>query len=177
MHRNDLIFQLENYAAGTLMTPDEFPVLEQFLTFVRKNIDCFERSNRGHVTGSAWIVNHDMSQVLLTHHKKLNMWIQLGGHADGDPLIRHVALKEAHEESGIEGFTFLTPGIFDIDIHPIPNACEYHYDVRYLLQAPEGALFHVSDESNDLAWVDRKKIREYSSKKSLARMMQKLNTL
>ncbi len=175
MHRYDLLHQLEIYGATSLITRDEIAVLDPFLDFIRKNIACFERSNKGHVTGSVWIVNHDLSQVLLTHHKKLGIWIQLGGHADGDPDIRQVALKEAREESGIEEFTFLLPGIFDIDIHPIPNACEYHYDVRYLLQAPEGAQFLVSDESHALAWVEREKIADYSTKQSLLRMMHKLN--
>lgn len=174
MHRNNLLAQLHAYGAGDIITEEERSTLEQFQSFVKANPGCFERSNRGHVTGSAWIVNHDQTQVLLTHHKKFNIWIQLGGHSDGDADSKNVALKEAQEESGIEKFTFLIQGIFDIDIHPIANACEYHYDVRYLLQAPKGANFLVSDESHALAWVPREKIADYSSKNSIVRMMRKI---
>lgn len=173
MHRNHLILQLEEYASSPTITAEERLVLERFLAFVRSNEGCFERSTKGHVTGSAWIVNHASSHALLTHHKKLNIWIQLGGHADGDSDIKRVALKEAQEESGIEQFTFLQPGIFDIDIHPIPNACEFHYDVRYLLQAPKDAQFLVSEESHSLAWADIARITEYSDKQSVLRMAKK----
>ena len=174
MHRTLLTQSLQDFAKSSFVTKEELDILERFLLFVTSNTGCFDRSNRGHVTGSAWIVNHDLSQVLLTHHKKLNIWIQLGGHADGDSDIKHVALKEAREESGIEDFNFLIPTIFDIDIHPIPNACDYHYDVRYLLQAPKNTQLIVSEESHDLAWVDITKITDYSSKSSVVRMAEKL---
>lgn len=177
MHRNDLLHQLEIYGASSLITLEELRILDEFINFVRKNIDCFERNNKGHITGSAWIVNHDLTHVLLTHHKKLNMWIQLGGHADGDPDIKAVALREAQEESGIEDIELLIPMIYDIDIHPIPNACEYHYDVRYLMRTPKYAQFTISDESHALAWVNRKDITQYSDKKSILRMTKKLGAL
>ena len=73
------------------------PTLDRFIKFIEQNPNCFERSNKGHITGSAWIVNHDNSKVLLTHHRKLNLWLQLGGHADGEPDTKAVSLKEAQE--------------------------------------------------------------------------------
>ena len=88
-------------------------------------------------------------------------------------IAKNAALQEAEEESGITGFIFLHEGIFDIDIHPIPGSCEYHYDIRYLLQAPEEAHYNVSDESHDLAWVPLAKIAEYSSEPSVLRMAKK----
>ena len=76
--------------------------------------DCFERSCvPGHVTGSAWLVSHDRSRFLLTHHRKLGRWLQLGGHSDGDPDTAQVALREAREESGIAALT----------LAPIDGAC------------------------------------------------------
>jgi len=51
----------------------------------------------GHITASAWVVDRAGTMALLTHHRKLGRWLQLGGHADGDPDVRRVALREAME--------------------------------------------------------------------------------
>lgn len=177
MHRTNLLAELELYRNSSLMEPDEIPFFKRFVDFIAQNPGCFERSNKGHITGGAWLVNHDFSKALLTHHKKLNIWCQLGGHADGDADIKRVALKEAHEESGIENLTFVLPGIFDIDVHPLPNACEYHYEVRYLIQAPPEASFQVSEESHDLAWVDMAKIADYTKERSVLRMAEKIKNI
>src|SRR5207245_6935322 len=89
--------------------------------FVTEHADCFERSlQTGHITGSAWVVDIDRSHALLTHHRKLNKWLQLGGHADGDPDILRVALREAREESSLESIRAVSEAIIDIDIHLIP---------------------------------------------------------
>jgi 8-oxo-dGTP pyrophosphatase MutT (NUDIX family) len=96
--------------------------------------------------------------VLLTHHRKLGLWLQLGGHADGDSDLARVALKEAEEESGLRDLA-LAPGIFDLDRHWIPQHREvpphWHYDVRFVVRAyGDEEAFVVSDESHDLAWRD-----------------------
>jgi len=72
--------------------PLESPVIERYLKFVEHHSDCFLRSQlAGHVTGSAWLVNRAGTHVLLTHHRKLNRWLQLGGHADGHTNVLEVA--------------------------------------------------------------------------------------
>ena len=92
MHRNKILELLKKYK---LSYPDENSTTNRFLTFVKENSDCFERSLlKGHLTGSAWVLNADKTHVLLTHHKKLNKWLQLGGHADGETDILNVALRE-----------------------------------------------------------------------------------
>ena len=74
----------------------------RFIDFVESHDDCFERLLQvGHVTASAWVLNPDASKTLLTHHRKLNKWLQLGGHADGDTNVLNVATREVMEESGI----------------------------------------------------------------------------
>lgn len=133
-------------------------MLADMLAFVLQHEDCFERSLLvGHMTGSAWVLNAEGSHVLLTHHRKLNRWLQLGGHADGEPDLLKVALREAWEESGIADIVPLQETPFDIDIHRIPERgaepAHFHYDVRYLLQAPSHARIQVSEESHAIAWV------------------------
>lgn len=111
----------------------------------------------GHVTASAWLVDRTRARVLLTHHRKLDRWLQLGGHADGDRDLARVALREAQEESGLDGLS-VEPSIFDLDRHWIPERRDvpghWHYDVRYIVRAGESEAYAVSDESHDLAWRD-----------------------
>ncbi|AEV81943.1 NUDIX hydrolase [Actinoplanes sp. SE50] len=113
----------------------------------------------GHVTASALIVD-DAGRVLLCLHGRLGLWMQLGGHCeDGDATLAAAALREATEESGIDGL-LLDPEPIDIDIHEVrcgatdgaPAEASIHYDVRFLLRAPAGAVERISAESSDLAW-------------------------
>lgn len=138
--------------------PDQQGIADTMLQFICNTPDCFERSQKtGHITGSAWLVNPGGNKVLLTLHHKLGRWMQTGGHADGDSNPLRVALREAGEESGISGIVPVNRDIFDIDIHLIParpekgESAHYHYDIRYLLQAPH-EIFVISPESDDLAW-------------------------
>jgi 8-oxo-dGTP pyrophosphatase MutT (NUDIX family) len=138
----------------------------------------FEREQRdGHFTGSAWLVNADGEKVLLTHHRKLNRWLQLGGHADGDSDLAAVALREAEEESGLNGLS-VDRDIFDVDRHWIPERKQepghWHYDVRYVVRAGANEAFVVSDESLELAWVPiRSLAEEVDTDESLRRMAMK----
>ncbi|MCW1924896.1 NUDIX hydrolase [Luteolibacter arcticus] len=175
MHRQSLLDQLTAYAAKH---PEEAETVSQFIDFVASESDCFERSlAAGHVTGSAWIVSADGTQVLLTHHAKLDRWLQLGGHADGDSDVLAVALKEACEESGLKDFEPVGEGIFDLDIHPIParksDPEHLHYDVRYLLRATGNTDYIVSDESHDLRWVPLNDVAALSNEESMLRMVRK----
>ena len=131
-------------------------VVVDFRDFLTSAPDVFERSHAvGHFTGSAWLVSHDRSRVLLTHHRKLGIWLQLGGHADGDADLMRVALREAEEESGLDGLS-IEPAIFDLDRHRIPargaEPEHWHYDVRFVVRSGANEKFIVGDESHDLAW-------------------------
>lgn len=150
--------------------------------FVAQNDACFERSlSIGHVTGSAWVVDRAGSSALLTHHRKLDKWLQLGGHADGDSDIRRVALREATEESGLTGIGSASETIYDIDVHRIParaNEPEHdHYDVRYAFFADRDDAPVASDESHAVAWIALEAIERYSIDDSVRRLVAKTKTL
>ncbi len=150
----------------------------QILDFAARNPRCCERSEiEGHITASAWLVDWTAERVLLTHHRKLNRWLQLGGHADGERRVLNVALREAREESGIEEIIPLRRTLFDVDVHEIPargnEPAHLHYDLRFALQVPRACAFAVSDESHHLAWVEIKRLQEYTEELSMLRMRDK----
>ena len=149
------------------------------LKFLNEETGYFLRNNyNGHFTGSAWIVSPDKSSILMTHHKKLGKWLQLGGHADGESDLLKVALREATEESGIQQFKVLSEEIFDLDIHGIPqNNSELghlHYDVRFLIEAdPTGEAVIISDESHDVTWIPLADVVKLNPEVSIQRMIKK----
>lgn len=135
----------------------ECTVVAQFLVLLDDPADPFVRERlQGHFTGSAWLVSGDGLRVLLTHHRKLGRWLQLGGHADGDADLARVALKEAEEESGLGDLRVDATEIFDLDRHWIPERGDvpghWHYDVRYVVRAEGCEDYTVGEESLDLAW-------------------------
>jgi 8-oxo-dGTP pyrophosphatase MutT (NUDIX family) len=145
--------ELAGYAARW---PEEAATVARFLELLGDAEDPFRRERLGgHFTASCWLVDRAGERVLLTHHRKLGLWLQLGGHADGERDLRVAALKEAGEESGLPGLR-LEPGLFDLDRHRIPEhkgvPAHWHYDVRYVVRAGVDEAYVVSDESHDLAW-------------------------
>lgn len=106
----------------------------------------------GHITASALVFDPERGRVLLTLHRKLRMWLQMGGHCEpADATLAEAALREAAEESGIaSGLTLLSGGPVRLDRHHTP--CAWHLDVQYAALAPAGAVEAISDESLDLRW-------------------------
>lgn len=156
-------------------------MVDRFVGFVLEHEDCFERTLlQGHITGSAWVVDPSGSKVLLTHHRKLNKWLQLGGHADGHSNVLEVAKREAEEESGLKELSVIESGIFDVDIHVIParklEPEHFHFDIRFAFQAMGDTDYAVSAESLDLKWVPIDQIRDYTTEASMLRMAQKWKT-
>ena len=146
--------------------------------FILRQARCFERDCflDGHVTGSAWILNPSRQKTLLTHHRKLGKWLQLGGHSDGEPNALQVAWHEAEEESGLQ-VAIGNEQIFDVDIHEIPargsEPSHKHYDIRFLFIADDKRQLTLSDESNDLRWVALTDLPSMTQEESVLRMMRK----
>lgn len=154
--------QLELYARfWAPRFPERTETVQRYRQFVDQVPGCFERSNLDrHITGSALVVSPDLSQVLLTHHAKLQKWIQLGGHCDGNPLVHEVAAQEVLEESGLTG-EFRSYGTgelipLDLDILPVPRwqdvPAHDHYDARYLMVCDPQIPLAITEESLDLRW-------------------------
>src|SRR3989344_2360519 len=175
--------KLTRYGQHCQNDPLQLEATNRIRTFVDQNEDCFCRSHlSGHVTGSAWIVNETMEAALLVHHRKLGLWLQLGGHAEGDSHILNVALREAQEESGILALKVLSNAIFDVDVHlilarqSVPE--HFHYDIRFLLQAPSDAALKINPrESLALAWVPLEEIIQNPLYESVQRMAKKSKKL
>ncbi|MGW1073275.1 NUDIX hydrolase [Streptomyces sp. NPDC002537] len=132
----------------------------------------------GHLTASALVIDPARGQVLLTLHRKLRMWLQMGGHCEpGDGTLTEAALREATEESGITGLTLLPGGPVRLDRHPIPAPCHWHLDVQYAALVPAGAVAAISDESLDLRWFPYDEVADVADdsvvqllKRTLARL-------
>ena len=135
--------------------------LTEMLTFLDRHADPFDRGlPEGHFTGSALVVSAAGDRVLLLHHRKLRRWLQPGGHAEtGEREGEAVALREAREETGIEGLVLhgSAPRPLDVDVHPIPardgEPAHRHLDLRYLVVAPSDArLRRDATEARALRW-------------------------
>lgn len=197
MHRAPLRQALEDYratwAGGRPVNGHDLArermATARFLEFLDNTPHCFERSHPvGHFTGSALVYCPATRRVLLTLHRKLDKWLQLGGHADGCPHLDQVALQEVGEESGLSQFSFwhyeeglevLTrPLPFDLDVHLIPGERPHlHYDVRFLVRSDSSQPLTVSPESKELGWFSLEQARERCPELSMLRQFAKLEAL
>lgn len=140
----------------------EKETIQRFRDFIENSKNHFSRENTfGHFTGSAWLLSPCQRDVVLTHHKKLGKWIQLGGHADGNRNLANVAYKEAIEESGLLEIEILKNknckiSAFDLSIHEIPTykdvEAHLHFDLCFLFQA-KGTNLICSSESHAVEWL------------------------
>ena len=177
MKRKALILALEHYQTDY---PEEINFIPRFRSLLCNFHNCYNRNLvTGHMTASAFITDQKITSILLTHHKKLNRWLQPGGHADGMEDIHEVAFKEGSEETGLSSLIFHYNDIFDIDIHQIPAhagvQAHFHYDIRFLFMADKNEPLQISDESHDLAWIPISEIAEMTGDNhSILRMSAKL---
>lgn len=137
--------------------------LERIRDFTSHHPNAFDRRIReGHLTGSAIVISAAGDRVVLLHHRKLGRWLQPGGHGNpGEDSGELIALREAREETGIEGLSLhlTAPRPLDVDVHEIPSRedepAHQHLDLRYLIVAPPQATLRLStQEAYRVRWFD-----------------------
>lgn len=169
------------------MFPAEDDAAARVQALVAAHDDCLLRTCvPGHVTASAFVLDATRTQFLLTHHRKLDRWLQVGGHVDGEADAHLAALREAREESGMAAFTIVPAdadlGVpLDVDVHPIPargsEPRHDHHDLRYLLIAEPGQDLVLSDESHALRWFPLAGFASVLSEPNLRRLAEKAISL
>jgi ADP-ribose pyrophosphatase YjhB (NUDIX family) len=201
MSRTHLFADLKRYQQFWIDTAPAYPsrdaaeesrIWSAFYQFAEERPDGFERHcEPGHITGSALVLDPEGRQVLLMHHRKLDKWLQLGGHADGDTRVDRVANKEAQEESGLSRLEWIRydlpdqlpgqvdrPLPFDLDIHWIParkgEPAHRHYDVRYLLRLAQPEPIRRNAEAKELRWVPLHEASQWTEERSMQRQFQKV---
>lgn len=163
-----LLGQLRDYQAAFA----EQPLVDRFVSLLEAAADPFSRENTDHVTASTVIARSSGGETLLRYHRRLGRWLQPGGHVEPeDASVFDAALREAREETGIEDFRApLGQRILDLDVHDIPGSVgqppHRHYDVRYLLIAPEGS---EASEGHRTRWVPFEALTGEDTEESLAR--------
>ena len=148
----------------------------------RHGAAAFERATvAGHITASAWIVDPGRDRALLLHHRKLDRWLQPGGHVDGDPDVHGAALREAREESGLRSLRALGAGIYDIDVHRIPERGDEpahdHYDLRFAFEADPSEAPQGNEESHAVRWIALRDLDGYAIDDSVRRLALKTPAL
>lgn len=137
-----------------------------------------------HFTASAWIVNHNHTKVLMAYHNIYQSWAWIGGHADGDPDLLHVALKETEEETGLKNIKPLSEEIFSLEILGVDGhvkkgkyvATHVHLNVTYLFEADEKELTRIKpDENSAIQWIALDEAVEKSNEPNMKIIYQKLN--
>lgn len=172
--RRTLIEQLKLYRP---VDANEERMRVRILKFVQAHKACFHRTLRaGHITGSAWVVNRERTHTLLVHHRRLDRWLQPGGHADDETDALAIALREAEEETGLR-VTAVSAAIFDVDAHEIParkkEPAHVHYDIRYLVEADMTGGVVVSPESRAVEWVRLSRVAAMNTDESVLRLVRK----
>lgn len=161
-------------AAVPPTSPESERARLEILAFLDAHPDALHRTClAGHLTGSALVVDSSRTRVLLMLHTKLGRWLQPGGHADGEGFLGAVALREATEETGIEGLQLLEPAV-DCDVHVIPERGaepeHLHLDVRHVVLAPPDARVVGNAESQALRWVTLDEVQALATDDSLVRL-------
>ena len=161
---DDAVLVLKNYE-------DQGELRQAYLDHLAEHPDgMWKACEDGHITASAMVIDPEHGRVLLTLHRKLRIWLQMGGHCEpADDTLAAAALREGTEESGIAGLRLLPGGPVRLDRHHTP--CAWHLDVQYAALAPSGAVEAISDESLDLRWFAYDKVTDVADE-SVVRLVE-----
>ncbi|HEY6929798.1 MAG TPA: NUDIX hydrolase [Thermoanaerobaculia bacterium] len=170
---------LEELSAYQPAAEGERESLARIEELLRRAADPFTREHRDHITGSAVVARPDGSAFLLVYHRRLQRWLQPGGHVESaDGSVLATALREAREETGVAALEIANGGrILDLDVHPIPatpkRPAHVHHDLRYLLTTRSDATVAEPLEIEKVAWFSMDEALASGADESLARALRK----
>lgn len=150
---------------------------EVMLDYISNTEDILTRENKiAHMTTSAWIVNKERTKVLMIYHNIYDSWAWVGGHADGDEDLIHVAKKEIEEETGIKNVKLLLDGIYGLNVITVDNHIKrgkvvnshLHFDIEFLFEADENDMIRIKeDENSGVRWINLDEVEKYSSEEKM----------
>jgi 8-oxo-dGTP pyrophosphatase MutT (NUDIX family) len=111
------------------------------------------RQAPAHLTASGLVLSPDATATCLVFHRKMQLWVQPGGHFEvDDATARDAAAREVREECGLTGLVSPTPVL--LSRHPAPCApgvVDWHLDLQYVV-VTEPTPPRPSDETPRVAW-------------------------
>lgn len=110
----------------------------------------------GHVTASGIVFSPDRAAMLLVYHRRLERWLQPGGHIDlDDDSVMEAAAREVLEETGVELEDQDDGTLVGINVHEIPAAKgeppHLHHDLVWRFMAA-GAPPRRTRERRQAVW-------------------------
>ncbi|MGE5277456.1 MAG: NUDIX hydrolase [Acidobacteriota bacterium] len=174
--REELLGRLESFRPEDA---GERASLERIRELVRTAVDPFTRAARDHVTASAVVASPDGRRFLLVHHRRLDRWLQPGGHVEPeDASVYAAALREAREETGVREFESPAgAAVLDVDVHPIPARADrpehVHFDLRHLLTTAQEDLSAAPEEVRAARWFSLEEALAAGVDASLGRALRK----
>lgn len=156
--------------------------VRQILAFMAEADNLFGRDSQGgHITCGAWILDPSLSKVILVRHRRLDRWIQPGGHIEIGETPFAGALREAEEETGIEDLVPWKNKLFNLSVHLFPQGkdgpAHFHYDFRYLFIATGSSRIQATDETDGVVWVPLSRIADYTDEATILEMAEKTKRL
>jgi 8-oxo-dGTP pyrophosphatase MutT (NUDIX family) len=163
----DIPKQIENYKPYNSQEEKDKEIL---LKYIRSFDNYLSRENEyGHMCSAAFVLNKERTKVIMIHHNIYNSWSWVGGHADGDSDLLHVAIKETKEESGLKNVKPISEEVFILDTLPVLGhtkrgkyvPAHVHLNVAYLLEGDESEALHIrEDENSGVKWIPLEKMVE-----------------
>ncbi len=176
-----LLDELRRYRAADALEWRHHRAIVELLTHTA---DPFSRTTfaPGHITASCFIIDPESKRLLLHHHRRLDRWLQMGGHVEGDEAPLQTAFREGAEESGLKDLELVVPDVLDVDVHFIPagkgEPDHSHFDVRYLARTAEPTAITIDrSESHDLAWVELDRAVPLMNEEASSRVIRKIEAV
>lgn len=176
---DDIITLLEAYLPESKIERKFVEEVRELLRVHPENFYARNLFSKGHLTASAWITTPEHDAVALVFHRKLQRWLQPGGHIEAADLsVQEAARREGKEELGLDHLQLKSPHLLDIDVHPIPalknELAHLHYDLRFWFSLPRQALKAQESEVEQVAWFSREAFEALEPSESMMRMARKI---